>query len=112
MVLTSWEKVSPQKLEPLMVQFAASLKKLKDSIKKWLPIWKERRFRTLLDTEEKLKDLYQILDEGPLSEGQLEELKSLENLHYKWLKLEEQEWRQKSRVVWIKEGDNNTQHFH
>jgi hypothetical protein len=43
MVLSSWEKLTYQKPEPMMIQFATSLQNLKESIKTWLPIWKARR---------------------------------------------------------------------
>jgi hypothetical protein len=42
-------------------------------------IWKERRSRSILDTEEHLKYLYQNWNNGPLTETNLEELKNLEN---------------------------------
>jgi hypothetical protein len=112
LVSASYVKVCPQKSDPLMVQFAASINKLKSDIKKWVPLWKARSSRTLVETKEHRKTLYQILDEGPLSKEQLEGIKNLENTRLKWLKVEEQEWRQKSRAVWIKDGDNNTQFFH
>jgi hypothetical protein len=47
-----------------MAQFASSLQKLKIAIKTWIPIWKARRCRTLLDMEEQLKILYKKLEEG------------------------------------------------
>jgi hypothetical protein len=112
LVGSSWEKVNPYNPSPIMAQFASSLKKLKIVIKRWIPIWKARRCRTLLDTEEQLKILYKKLKEGPLTESNLEDLKNLENLHHSWLKTEEQEWRQKSRATWSIEGDNNTKIFH
>jgi hypothetical protein len=52
------------------------------------------------------------LADDPLTNNKLLELRYLEKNHAKWLKTEEQEWRTKSRALWIKEGDNNTIFFH
>jgi hypothetical protein len=58
MVIESWVRMNPHSPEPIMKQFASNLKLLKVAIKKWVPIWKERRSRSLMETEEKLKALY------------------------------------------------------
>jgi hypothetical protein len=52
------------------------------------------------------------LDRETLSPTLLEEFRCLEKKRNEWLKREEEEWRLKSRALWIKVGDNNTKFFH
>jgi hypothetical protein len=61
-----------------------------------------------MEVEMKLKDLYESIDDGSLSEIQLKELKELETTQHSYLKNEEESRRLKSRALWLSTGDNNT----
>lgn len=60
MVESRWKKLSPSVQIPLMAQFAANLSRVKKAIKKWLPLWKNRRQKELHDD---LKASYQNYSE-------------------------------------------------
>lgn len=91
LVLSSWVKLSPLNPTPLMVQFAANLKNLKNAIKNWLPQWKSKRFRFIRGIEDRLAKVLRNLEESPLSNAKLTELRELEDKCAKWFKTEEQE---------------------
>jgi hypothetical protein len=78
LVLSSWVKLSPQIPGPFMMQFVENLKTLKKCHKKWLPLWKSKRARSIRDIEESIIEALRKLEESPLSNEKILELRELE----------------------------------
>jgi len=90
-VISSWERLSFIKPEPLMVQFEANLKRTKMAIKKWIPVWRARKHREVLEIESNISRFLSNEKGAPLCSTQLEEIKSLEERRNAWLRKDELE---------------------
>ena len=78
--------------------------------------WNWSEFRNVEHKKKELLEALKLLDvkegEHGLSEVELGERAVLSSQIQNLLSLEEISWRQKSRMLCIKEGDNNTKFFH
>ena len=90
-------------------------KKLK-ALKKDIIQWNRSEFGNVEHQKKELLEALKFLDvkegEHSLSEVELGERAMLRSQIQNLLSLEEVSWRQKSRMLYIKEGDNNTKFFH
>jgi hypothetical protein len=75
-----------------MVQFEANLKRTKMAIKKWIPVWKARTYREVLEIEKTSQGSSLMRMEVPLSLAQLEEIKILEERRNAWFRKDKHEW--------------------
>jgi hypothetical protein len=60
-----------------MAQFESNLDRIKRAIKKWLTIWRAQNLRDVREVADRLSQLFNLIDEGPLDTIQLNELKEL-----------------------------------
>lgn len=74
--------------------------------------WDRTHFGSVRRKIKELRKKLENLQKLPQGEWVVEEARSVENELNQCLKLEETMWYQRSRVLWLKDGDRNSSFFH
>lgn len=109
MVKDFWAPLGPT--ECVVVQFERNLKSLKIATKAWEKRKKQQLEQDIISTEEALQSLYDPEKGGFSTLAEKEALLSLEKNRGELLQAREEEWRQKSRALWLHNRDENTKFF-
>ena len=83
-----------------------------DRCRKNLRWWSKVAFGNVTRSLREKKELLRLAEEEAIRGGSFPHVQRLKKEISKLLVKEEQMWKQRSRALWLQEGDNNTKYFH
>eukprot|EP00253_Pinus_taeda_P016122 PITA_16122 len=92
--------------------FMENLKRLKKATISWAKERQKKQNEDLIKIREELKALESVDADGYSTQASKDWILSLEKSQNQILLAKEEEWRLKSRAIWLKSGDENTSFFH
>eukprot|EP00253_Pinus_taeda_P035564 PITA_35564 len=108
----TWIHPSSSAREDKGFLFMENLKRLKKATLFWAKDRRLKQNEDLHKIREELKMLESPEEDGYQSQSSKDRILHLEKLQNKILLDKEEEWRIKSRAIWLKSGDENTRFFH
>jgi hypothetical protein len=112
MVEETWCPMSEDVSQSSMKQFSENIGKIRKATISWANDFKKKQKAAIVEVESKLSYLLIEREARTLSEMEETLIKELMIKKQELYRIKESNWRQKGRVVWIQEGDNNTKYFH
>eukprot|EP00253_Pinus_taeda_P035654 PITA_35654 len=92
--------------------FMENLKRLKKATMSWAKERQKKQNEELMKIREELKVLESMEADGYSTQSSKDRILSLEKAQNQILLAKEEEWRLKSRAIWLKSRDENTSFFH
>eukprot|EP00253_Pinus_taeda_P008825 PITA_08825 len=109
---STWIHPDDHSSEDKSFLFMENLKRLKKATISWAKERQKKQNEDLVKIREELTSLESTEADGYSSQDSKERILQLEKAQIQILLAKEEEWRLKSRAIWLKAGDENTSFFH
>eukprot|EP00253_Pinus_taeda_P009499 PITA_09499 len=108
----TWNHPDRRSTEDKGFLFMENIKRLKKTTITWAKDRKAKHNKEIIRIIEELQKLESIEEDGYASQESKDRIIYLEKLKNQILLAKEEEWRLKSRAIWLKAGDENMRFFH
>eukprot|EP00253_Pinus_taeda_P019311 PITA_19311 len=108
----TWRHLGRSSMEKKGALFMENLKKLKKDTMEWAKDRKQKQNEELSKIDAELRALEEPEADGYATQESKEKILMLEKRRGKLLLDREEEWRLKSRAIWLRAGEENTNFFH